>query len=52
MGRGGGASGRAMAFCPSGLGLNPGGAPGLNHGFFVSDVVNLISLGVGHFSYQ
>ena len=51
-GSGGGASSRAMAFCLSGLGLNPRGARGLNRGFFVSDVVNLFSLGVGHFSYQ
>ena len=52
MGRGGGSSGRAMAFCPSGPGSNPGGAAGSNLGFFVSDVVNLFLLGVGHFSYQ
>ena len=52
MGRGGGASGRAMAFCPSGLGSNPRGAWGSNLGFFVSDVINLFSLGVRHFSYQ
>ena len=37
-GRGGGASVRAMAFYPSGPGLNPGGAPGSNIGFFVSVV--------------
>ena len=52
MGRSGGASGRATAFCPSEPGSNPGGTPGLNLGFFVSDVVTLFSLGVGHFSYQ
>ena len=57
-GCGGGASSRVMAFCPSGPGSNPGGAQGSNLGFFVSDVVNLFSLGVvfslgvGHFSYQ
>ena len=34
LGCGGGASGRATAFGPKGLGLNPGGAPGLNLGFF------------------
>ena len=51
-GRGGGASGRVMAFCPSGPGSNPGGAPGSNLGFFDSDAVNLFLLGVGHFSYQ
>ena len=39
---GGGSSGRAMAFCPSELGLNPG--TGL--GFFRNDI-NLFSLGVG-----
>ena len=33
LGSGGGASGRAMAFCPSGPGSNPGGAPGSNLGF-------------------
>ena len=37
-GRGGGASVRAMAFYPSGPGLNRGGAPGSNLGFFVSVV--------------
>ena len=51
-GNGGGASGRAMAFCPSGPGSNPGGSLGLNLGFFISDVVNLFFLGVGHFSNQ
>ena len=33
-GRGGGASGRATAFCLSGPGSNPGGALGSNLGFF------------------
>ena len=51
-GRGGGASGRVMAFCPSGPGSSHGGAPGSNLGLFILDVVNLFSLGVGHFTYQ
>ena len=41
-----GASSRSMAFCPNRLGLNLGGAPGSNRGFFVSNAVNLFSLGI------
>ena len=33
-GSGGGARGRANAFCPSRPGSNPGGRPGLNLGLF------------------
>ena len=35
-----------MAFCSSGLGLNPGGTPGSNRAFLGSDVVNLFMPGV------
>ena len=45
-GRGGGASGRAMAFCPS----RPGSNPGLDFGFFQFRIaVDQLLLGVGHF---
>ena len=40
-GSGGGTSGRGTAFCHSGPGLNPRGAPGSNLVF--SDVINLTS---------
>ena len=44
LGSGGGASGRAMAFCPSELGSNPG----MDLAFF-GNAINLFSLGVGQF---
>ena len=49
---GGGAGGKVKPFCPNGSGLNRSGSPGLKVCLFLSDVINLFSLGVKLFSYQ